>query len=119
MRMDSAPRSRKDSILTGLTVVALLLSALPLALYPVVLVANIMSLSAAEAHPSPEAGALRLIPQAFLWMSTAYPVAWLTGVVTSVVMLLKRQVRSSMAAAAVPLAYLVVLAILYGLWMKL
>ncbi len=115
--------SRQDALFRIVAILAMVLSTLPLAIYPFVLLANIMGLAAEANYPDPGSEtatlttkALTLAAKAFMYGSTAYPVVWMAGLVGGIAMLGKRRFRAAMAAALVPLAYLGGVGILFGLW---
>jgi hypothetical protein len=87
----------------------------PLIIYPVVLVANIMSLGA-EPPIQPPPLALRLTSQGFLWGSTVYPIIYLSCAVPAIIQRVAKP-KLALNLAALPLLYLTILAALFCGWM--
>src|SRR5688572_5907060 len=87
----------------------------PLIIYPVVLVAHIMSLGGEPPkHPAPLA--LRLSSQGFLWGSTVYPIVYFCCAVPAIYHR-RAKPRFALNMATLPLLYLTVLAALFCGWM--
>ncbi len=92
----------------------MILGTVPMLAYPFVLMANLMSFVAV---PDPSAGSFeRFASGSFMVLSTAYPIPWIGGLVGAVVMLAKRRPKPAAWAAAVPLAYLLLVAGAWWLW---
>ncbi len=93
----------------------LALGGAPLIIYPIVLLANVMSLGGEPPmHPVPLA--LRLSSQGFLWSSTAYPIVYFYCARQAIYY---RQAKPKYAVnmSTLPLLYLAIVAALFCGWM--
>lgn len=92
-------------------IVGMILSAVPMLVYPFVMMANLMSF---VAEPNPEATSFeRIASTTFLVLSTAYPVSWIGGLVSTVVLLTKQRPKAAMWTGAWPLFHV---ALVVGAW---
>ena len=96
------------------TIVArLVLGALPLLVYPGILVAGVMSLAG---HRTGNEPALQMaIAQTFLWGTIAYPLVYFPCLVFALVMR-KRRERAALRASTIPFQFLALLAVSLGAW---
>ncbi len=93
------------------------LGALPLAVYPVVLIANIMS---AAAKPNPNAPRrLRAVVRTFLVGSTTYPVVFLLCLFAARRALGRGEMERGLAFSSLPLVEIAALCGLLALWQRL
>ena len=87
----------------------LFVAALPLLLYPGVLMAGIMGLAA---EPSPQANPVAVcVAKAFLWSTLLYPVGYIAAVAISN--------RSERAGAAIAVLHLTTCVALFAVWLLL
>ena len=94
----------------------LILAGLPLALYPFLLVANIMSL-AGHQSPDPTPLLLRLTANAFLWSSTLYPVVYMACVVLAISLSAMGSTSTAAKMSLLPLCYLALVVAFFCGWM--
>jgi hypothetical protein len=96
------------------SITSLAVGALPLLIYPFVLLADIMSLSSGtSSHVSVSHAAAAL---SFLLGSSAYPVVCLLWLVFSCIMLKKNREKMAFGLSIAPLAYVAVLIGLFLAW---
>ena len=92
----------------------LLVAALPLLIYPFVLLANIMALAG---HRSGDEPIILLLPGfAFVLGTTAYPLVYILCVVAAIAYMKKARGAAAVACSTAPLAYLALMAGLAALW---
>lgn len=96
-------------------IVFLVFGALPLLLYPFVLLANVMSLAGPRTGAEPLGQTL--VSFAFLGATTAYPLAYLLFLVLSVVRLKQGRLQPALIWSLAPMGYLVGVVLLLLLWM--
>jgi hypothetical protein len=96
----------------------LFLGAIPLLIYPFLMIANVMSLAAERPH-NPVPLVLWLSSQGFLWSSTLYPVVFLGCAIMSLVQSHCRDDRTAERYALLPLLYLSGVVALFLLWLAI
>ena len=96
--------------------ILLIVGAVPLLIYPFILIANIMSFAGTPSS-TPVPASQWIMSKAFLWSSTLYPVVYFGCLIAAIVC--SRSGDSAMAfkLAAAPLAYLVLCVLLMFGWM--
>jgi len=92
----------------------MIIGALPLLIYPFVLLANMMALAGHRSGHEPVI--LLLIAFAFVLGTTAYPVVYILCVVAAVACVKKARGAPAVAYSAAPLAYLALMVGLAALW---
>jgi hypothetical protein len=114
---ESTPRYDKcENSMNFRVLLWLVLGAIPLFIYPFLLIANVMSLAGEPSH-NPVSLALRLSSQGFLWSSTLYPVVYVGCAIMSVIQSQWGDGRTAERCALLPLLYLVGVAALFLLWL--
>ena len=99
-------------------IVALVVGAVPLLIWPFMLLANLMSLAAWSLPTGVRPSLLQtLVSQLFLWSSTLYPLVYLAAGITSVVFASTGHPPSANRFALIPLGYLLVVVLLLFAWM--
>ena len=103
--------SRPGSVAKGLAVASLVLGAIPLPLYPGVIIADVMALAASG-------GRLRLPAALSEWLmlyvivaATLYPAVWIFALVRSLALMRSAREPAAMRVALVPVAVLISLAV--------
>ena len=104
-----------SSPLFWIAVVFLILGFLPLPVYPFVLLADVMSLAAPRSGKDPLL--LTVVSKLFQIGSLLYPLVYLPCLVAAIMRLMAHKERSAAIISAIPIAMLVVLAILLCAWM--
>ena len=104
----------KDDFPRAPAVVGLILSALPMLVYPFVLMANLMSV-VAEPDPT-RTGLEEFGATSFIVLSTAYPVAWLGSLIGSVVLMMKHRAKIAAWTAFGPMFYLALVGAAFWVW---
>lgn len=94
----------------------LVLGAIPLLIYPFLMVANVMSLAAEPPH-YPVSLALRLSSQGFLWSSTLYPLVYFGSAIVALIQSHFQNDRAARRYAVLPLLYLIGVIALFLLWL--
>jgi hypothetical protein len=96
--------------------ILLILAGLPLALYPFIFLANIMSMAG---HPSPDPTplVLRLTANAFLWSSMLYPVVYIGCVVLAIALSAAGSTSTAEKMSLLPLLYLALVVAFFCGWM--
>ncbi|WP_102127655.1 hypothetical protein [Deinococcus planocerae] len=90
------------------------LGALPLLAYPLVLPASLMTLGTSDPNSPP--ALLTTVKQAFCWGSLAYPLVYLGGLVLAGRAAGRGEARGSVVWSALPLGYMLALAVLFQAW---
>lgn len=98
-----------------IAVVFLVLGFLPLPVYPFVLLADVMSLAAPRSGKDPLL--LTVASKSFQIGSLVYPLVYLPCLAAAIFRLMAHNQRGAAAISAIPIAMLVVLAILLLAWM--
>lgn len=98
-------------------IVSLIFGALPLLVYPFLVIANIMSFAAS--HTNAEPFGLTLVVNLFLFSSTAYPVVYIICAVFAIIQIRKDKGKSAFSYGIVPIIYLVLLVGLLAAWAAL
>jgi hypothetical protein len=93
----------------------LLLGAAPLLIYPIVLLANVMSL-AAQPSSQPVPILLQLSSKAFLWSSTLYPIVYLYYARKAIANSKQGDSRTAVTMSLLPLVYLILVLIFLCAW---
>lgn len=93
---------------------SLVLGALPLLIYPFVLLANVMSF--AGTPTGQETNGQWLVSRAFLFGTTLYPIIYLVFAVIGIVNLVRKKSRAALNTSLVPLIYLAFLAVVFAVW---
>jgi len=102
----------------SLCAILICVTSLPLLVYPILLVANVMSLAAPPpATPAPLS--LSIAASGFLWGSTLYPLAYLIAIAATVMSLARDRIRMALGWQIGLLGYLVLVGFLLGAWMTL
>jgi hypothetical protein len=97
------------------TIVAVIVGALPLLIYPIVLLAGVMSLAGESQGDEP--ALLMIVAKTFLWSSLAYPLVYGGFALAAAVVAWRPQgERLAFGLSCVPLAYLVMLGVLMFAW---
>ena len=91
------------------------LGALPLALYPVLLLANLMSLAGQR---TPGDDKVWSASRWFLWSSTAYPLAFASCVIAAWKMLGLGHQQKALMWSVVPLLYLALVGVFFWNWSR-
>lgn len=97
------------------TILLLVFAAVPLLIYPFVLLANVMSLAGTRSGSEPMGQVL--VSYAFLFTSTLYPLAYLICAILSVAAMKRGRERAGLYWGIGPIAYLLGIVLLAGLWM--
>ena len=92
----------------------LILCALPLLIYPFLLLANVMSF--AGTATGNELLSQWLISRAFLLGSTIYPIVYLVCAIISIVQIVRNKGKSALTYSSIPLIYLFFLGGLFAVW---
>lgn len=95
-------------------ILLLVFGALPLLIYPIVLLANVMSLAGTRTGSEPVGQVM--VSYAFLFAGTAYPLAYLLCVAFSVVAIKQGRHQAGLLWSLGPFAYLLALGLLLALW---
>lgn len=96
--------------------ILLIVSALPLLIYPFVLLANIMSLAAPRSS-TPVPMMQWVMANAFLWSSTLYPIVYLACLIAAIVCAKQGDMPKAMVLSAASLAYVGLCIVLMIGWM--
>jgi hypothetical protein len=97
------------------TILLLVFAAVPLLIYPFVLLANVMSLAGTRTGSEPVGQVL--VSYAFLFASTAYPLAYLLCLIFSIVAMKTGREQAGLYWSLGPFVYLLGLGLLFVLWM--
>jgi hypothetical protein len=98
------------------SIIALALGALPLLVYPFVLLADVMSLAAPKSGK--HSTLLSVVSRAFLWTSLAYPIVYMLCVSQARLMLKKTHEEAALVFSVVRLGYLALIVVLFFAWMS-
>lgn len=120
--MTQTPANPKDQLALDRTgerrgvaaLLAVCLGALPLGIYPFLIVGNIMSLAGHRTGNEP--ALLIAISSAFLWGSLVYPAVYLPCTVISYLMAKAHWAWTSFVVSLISVVYLFILAGLFILW---
>lgn len=96
--------------------ILLIVGALPLLIYPFILLANIMSFAGTKSS-TPVPLMQTVMSQAFLWSSTLYPVAYVACLIAAVTCSRSGNGAMALKLAAAPLLYLGLCVVLMIGWM--
>jgi len=96
--------------------ILLIVGALPLLIYPVVLVANVMSFAGTPSS-TPVPLMQKLASMAFLWASTLYPVVYIGCLIAAITYSRGGDPAMAFKLSAAPLAYLGLCVLLMFAWM--
>jgi len=97
--------------------VPIVISAIPLIIYPAVLLANVMSLAAEPSTASVQVPLwFRLVVYGFLWGSILYPFVLFGCGTWAMARSRQNAPKSAILVALIPMAYLAVLAVLFMVW---
>ena len=95
--------------------ILLIVGALPLLIYPFILLANVMSLAATKTS-TPVRPLQNLTSTAFLWSSTAYPIVFVVCLLAAIASSRSAHGTAALMFAIVPLAYLALCVLLFIGW---
>jgi hypothetical protein len=98
-------------------IISLILGAVPLLMYPFLVMANIMSFAAP--HTNEEPFGLTLVVNIFLFSSTAYPIVYILCAVFAIVHIRKDKGKPAFSYGIAPIIYLVLLVGLLATWAAL
>jgi hypothetical protein len=98
----------------ALAIVLLVLGALPFLIYPFVVLAGVMSLAGHSSGKEPII--LVIVANSFLLGSLAYPLVYLPALVFAGARLAAGERKAALVGSIVPLAFLVLLGVLFALW---
>ena len=96
--------------------ILLIVGALPLIIYPFILLANVMSFAGTPSS-TPVPLMQKLISMAFLWASTLYPVVYIGCVIAAITYSRGGDPAMAFKLSAAPLAYLGLCVLLMFAWM--
>jgi hypothetical protein len=97
--------------------VPIVISAIPLIIYPFVLLANLMSLAAEPTAESIQVPLwFKLVVYGFLWGSSLYPLALFGCGIWALARSRQNAPKSAILIALIPMAYLAILAVLFIVW---
>jgi hypothetical protein len=99
--------------------ILLIVGGLPLSIYPIVLIANVMSLAAERSDAKSGSVSLLLVVKAFLWSSTAYPLVYIPCGLIAFKMIRAGRLESGMWLATAPVVLLVLIVLLLLMWMRM
>ncbi|MEM1270501.1 MAG: hypothetical protein AAGI08_10685 [Bacteroidota bacterium] len=99
-----------------IAIICLVVGALPLPVYPGLLVANIMGFAATGQGSAPLL--LQIAAKGFFLTSTLYPAAFLVGLVLALWHGRKDNLRAMLISSVIPLIYLAVVLFLFILWVS-
>ncbi len=95
-------------------ILLLLLAGLPLVIYPVLLIANVMSLAG---YQSTSAGAMvTIVSLGFFFTSTIYPVVYITSIIGYFISSRKKSALWKRRFVIIPFVALAIQLVMLGLW---